>query len=400
MGQQEPPVPLEQASVHRIAFIEGLRAWLAWTVVAGHIAVMSGVASYTGPHAWLPKAGSTAVQIFIVISGFVICNVIMERHESWRAFITRRFFRIFPAYLFAYGLALLIFPLALDLPPALNDPHLAHYNTLHGWANIMAEHPVSIFLLHIALLQGIVPDSVWPGTSEAVLGQAWSLTLEWQFYLIAPLVVWLLFQPRSRFVTAMVLLSSVVVFRSGLFGQFGNPSIFVAAAHLFLVGIASRLWLKDLQNFVVPPLFAACALMFGLIFREVMWLAIWVALMAYFVSKEQWRAAGYTMLLKAIHLALESPVARYMGARSYSVYLLHTSVIELTIWVIGTAKPDVMRPEIFLAVLVIAPPLIAVASDLLYRWIEHPLTLFGGRLARRKETVTKLPDKRGESLGV
>jgi peptidoglycan/LPS O-acetylase OafA/YrhL len=198
----------------------------------------------------------------------------------------------------------------------------------------------------------------------------------------------------------MVLLSSVVVFRSGLFGQFGNPSIFVAAAHLFLVGIASRLWLKDLQNFVVPPLFAACALMFGLIFREVMWLAIWVALMAYFVSKEQWRAAGYTMLLKAIYLALESPVARYMGARSYSVYLLHTSVIELTIWAIGTAKPDVMRPEIFLAVLVIAPPLIAVASDLLYRWIEHPLTLFGGRLARRKETVTKLPDKRGESLGV
>ncbi len=83
-------------------------------------------------------------------------------------------------------------------------------------------------------------------------------------------------------------------------------------------------------------------------------------------------------------------MARYMGARSCSVYLLHTSVIELLIWVIGTAKPDRARPEIFLAVLVIAPPLIAVASDLLYRWIRHPLTLFSGRLARRKRNGNEI----------
>lgn len=400
MDQQEQPRSQGSAGMGRIAFIEGLRAWLAWTVVAGHIAVMSGVASYSGPHAWLPKAGSMAVQIFIVISGFVICNVILERHEGWRAFITRRAFRIFPAYLVAYALALLVFPLALDLPPALNDPNLAHYKTLHEWANIMAEHPVSLFLLHVALLQGIVPDSTWPGASEAVLGQAWSLTLEWQFYLIAPMIVWLLFQPRWRFLTATALIGSVFLYRKGVFGEFADPSLFFAAAHLFLVGVASRMWLADLQRFAVSPVFVACVLGFGLLFQDVLWLAIWIVLMAYFVNQEHWRAAGHTMLLKVISFTLESPIARYLGARSYSVYLLHTSLIEVTIWMVNAAKPGMTRSQIFLAVLAVAPLIIAAASDLLYRWVEHPLTGMGARLAQRKEALANLQDKRGESLGV
>lgn len=380
----------EGNGMRKIAFIEGLRAWLAWTVVFGHIAIMSGVASYHGQLGWLPKAGSIAVEVFIVISGFVICNVVIERQEGWRTYMTRRAFRILPAYWVAYILALLVFPLALDLPPALNSPELAHYNTLHVWGTAMSNHPVAQALLHMLLLQGLVPDSIWLGTSEAVLGQAWSLTLEWQFYLIAPMIVMLLTNARWRLLAVMGMLIGVVLFKKGVFGTYQDPAFFPGAADIFLVGIASRIWIAELRRFEVSPVFVAGALGIGLIFKEVLWLAIWIALMAYFINCDQWREAGYTKLLRVIGWGLESPVARYFGTRSYSVYLLHTTIIELAIWSLDAVHPELTRAQLFFAVLGIAPLAIAGASDLLYRFVEHPLTIMGARIAQQQDAQPRL----------
>ncbi|MST94839.1 MAG: acyltransferase, partial [Pedosphaera sp.] len=39
-----------------------------------------------------------AVDIFLILSGFVIFNL-LDRGETYGVFITRRFFRLFPAFL-------------------------------------------------------------------------------------------------------------------------------------------------------------------------------------------------------------------------------------------------------------------------------------------------------------
>ena len=42
--------------------------------------------------------GSGAVMIFMMLSGFVITGLLLTRKEAWLPFITRRAFRLFPAY--------------------------------------------------------------------------------------------------------------------------------------------------------------------------------------------------------------------------------------------------------------------------------------------------------------
>ena len=46
------------------------------------------------------------------------------------------------------------------------------------------------------MLHGIVPETILPRSSIALLGPAWSISLEWQFYLVAPLLF--LFLDKGR----------------------------------------------------------------------------------------------------------------------------------------------------------------------------------------------------------
>ena len=43
---------------------------------------------------------ASAVLMFIIISGFVITHLLIEKREKYAPFITRRFLRLYPAYFF------------------------------------------------------------------------------------------------------------------------------------------------------------------------------------------------------------------------------------------------------------------------------------------------------------
>src|SRR5262249_46231612 len=97
----------------RFAAIEGLRAWLAWSVVFSHIAQSLGAAMHGGHAEWFERFGGSAVLVFIAISGFVITGLVLDKHETWPRYILRRAFRIFPAYWIAYAGALVALPLGI-----------------------------------------------------------------------------------------------------------------------------------------------------------------------------------------------------------------------------------------------------------------------------------------------
>ena len=101
------------------------------------------------------------------------------------------------------------------------DPAYAYDELLHGWQATMRDHGATEVALHAVLLQGVVPDSIIPYSASAVLGPAWSLTLEWQFYLVAPAFVWLVARDTGRMaftlaVAALALGGFVVAQRKGL----------------------------------------------------------------------------------------------------------------------------------------------------------------------------------------
>jgi peptidoglycan/LPS O-acetylase OafA/YrhL len=375
----------------RFVAIEGLRAWLAWAVVLSHICQSVGAESRGGHWVWLMRGGTTAVFVFVVLSGFVICGLVLDKREPWPQYILRRAFRLFPAYLIAYAAALAVLPLAiaaLDHLSWINDPAFTYDDLLRGWAQAMADHPWEHVVLHVLLLQGVVPDSILPHSATAVLGPAWSLSLEWQFYLVAPGLVWLLARPSTRLGTAVLIVLAVALQRKGLFGQFSAPSFLPGVGYMFLIGIGCRLGFAQLKGLRIALEVPVLLLGLGLLYPEMLWLAVWLALLAYLAAAETWRDSERDRLLwRAMRGALESPVATYLGARSYSVFLIHLPIIQVATWLI-VSRWTLTQAELFAALTVVVVPATLILSDVLHRTVERPMIELGARLARRQHRAT------------
>ena len=143
--------------------IDGLRAVAVLAVVAYH--------------AW-PRAlggGFVGVDVFFVISGFLITRILLAPDFSFASFYARRVRRIFPALLIVLAATAAIG--ATFLPPDNLRNLLVH--TIGGGlfvANIVSYHDVGYFN-GIAELKPLV--------------HLWSLGVEEQFYLLWPVLVWL-----------------------------------------------------------------------------------------------------------------------------------------------------------------------------------------------------------------
>lgn len=370
----------------RFAAIEGARAWLAWAVVFSHIAQTVGIDIHGGHLVWLERGGEAAVQVFIAISGFVITGLVIDKREPWPRYIVRRAFRLFPAYWVAYAAGVAMLPFGLAAVSSLSwsaDPlYVFDDKILGGWTQAIASHPAAQFVLHALLLQGVVPDSVWPYTSGAGLGPAWSLTLEWQFYLFAPVMVWLLANPRTRIAAVVGIMLLAIAFEGGLFGVYWLKSFLPGAGYIFLVGIACRLGFDRLKAAPVGPEIVLGVLLFGFIAKDVLWFSLWFALAFYLAKADQWRAAygAGGALAKAMDRLLASPMARYLGDRSYSVYLIHLPVIFGASWLITRRmQPDPVT--LFLLLVAIVIPVVLLLSEVTYRLVERPMIGLGARLA-------------------
>jgi peptidoglycan/LPS O-acetylase OafA/YrhL len=170
-----------------------------------------------------------------------------------------------------------------------------------------------------------------------------------------------------------------------LFGEYLAPSFLPAAAFVFLIGIASRLSFDRIRAMAIGPELIPLLLALGVIYRDALWLAIWGAMILYLARAEAWRSpAGQPHALAAIMDRLfASPPATYLGARSYSVYLVHMPVMMLVAWVVTDKLALAETPA---RILIGAGTVLVtlLASDLLYRFVERPMIALGARLAGRR----------------
>ena len=141
------------------------------------------------PTNWVERAivgvtnyGSYGVELFFVLSGFLITGILYDAHNKphyFRNFYMRRILRIFPLY---YGVLALVFFVA-PLIPLLRGPTLDYLVDRQAWAWLYA---VNIY---------IAKHGEW---SFSYLDHFWSLAIEEHFYLFWPLVVFLLARrPRA-----------------------------------------------------------------------------------------------------------------------------------------------------------------------------------------------------------
>ena len=167
--------------------LDGLRAIAVSLVVASHLAI---------PFA---LGGGIGVDIFFVLSGFLITALLLEERQrygsvNYLAFYQRRALRLFPAL----ALLLPIIAMAAHLDPTI-DAGIADQTT-HGlpWVIFYAGNWARAFGIQIGLF-----------------GHTWSLAIEEQFYLVWPVALAVLLGRGVRLRRAIVVclaLAGVVAF--------------------------------------------------------------------------------------------------------------------------------------------------------------------------------------------
>src|SRR5262245_46750847 len=126
-------------------------------------------------HPWLIELGQRGVDLFFVLSGFLITGILFDakgKEHYFRNFYIRRALRIFPLYYVTIAVALLVVPLlsaayASAFQPAINA---------QGW----------LWLYGANVLQAF--EGQW---CLGPLNHFWSLAIEEHFYLAWPAVIFL-----------------------------------------------------------------------------------------------------------------------------------------------------------------------------------------------------------------
>jgi peptidoglycan/LPS O-acetylase OafA/YrhL len=131
--------------------------------------------------------GWTGVQMFFVLSGFLITGILLNSLKSdnyFSAFYARRFLRIFPVY---YLLLFIVMIVAL-----------------------VAALPTSDFWLYFFYVQNFkLGLNHFVADFPNVFNHTWSLAIEEQFYLCYPLLVWYFNEKKLPWILAGIILLSI-----------------------------------------------------------------------------------------------------------------------------------------------------------------------------------------------
>jgi Predicted acyltransferases len=311
---------------------EGLRGLMAIWVVLGHVANSLGV-FYGGNIPVIMKMvvmTNIPVDVFIALSGFAISTLISREWLGYKQYMCGRFFRIYPVYI-----VLFLMSLALYMPHlngVINSPVApdSYVSAMRKMFDSYNEHTLVHIVSHLFLLHGLIPDSVVYGAGGSILGQAWSLSLEWQFYLIAPFI--LLVVNRKWFLIPLMLL--ICVFLSKMLSYYGLTfsygAFLINKIWFFFFGISLSLLLSGQKRLAVLYLLGAFCGVFcvenvkGFLLSSCIWLMITSSILAY---------RGHLSFLRA----LATPFSSFMNAKfvqllgrlSYIVYLSHVIVMDL-----------------------------------------------------------------------
>ena len=371
----------------RLSYITGLDGIRA-------IAVMA-VLFYHANQPWA-LGGFLGVETFFVLSGFLITSLLLTEWQTTngidlKQFWLRRARRLLPAvWILLLVLPLVAFVFGRDALPRLKEdiPAALLYST--NWVYIVREVPYFEAFGRPPLLQ-----------------QLWSLAVEEQFYLLWPLLLLFLLRTsknkRNRLLLATVILTVLsTLWMAVLYSPETDPlRIYYGTdtrAAGFLVGaILSMIWSPR----EVPETRGR------LIVGALGWTGL-LALMLFYNKLNEFQPFLYRggFLLTALASALlivgaatpgtvlskllELPPLRWIGSRSYSIYLWHWPVFMLT-------RPgfDLELPTIWIRIGQVV--LTFVLAELSYRWVETPIRRNGFRVSLRG---WPLPRKLAMGLGM
>ncbi|MDQ6782831.1 MAG: acyltransferase [Actinomycetota bacterium] len=305
------------------------------------------------------------VDIFFVLSGFLITSLLLEEWDRNRRLAMRRFYRRRARRLF---------------------PALWVVMTVQLIYTLIAHDPLRSELKGLAAMFSYVGNFSWRfgAVVPSAFGQTWSLAVEEQFYLLWPLVLIVLIRLRSRQLVTAVMCTLIA-------------AAFVCRAVLFNVGVPwVEVYVQTEARFDALIMGALLAHLLHSGWRPPRWIGIYGALGTGFLAvvvvsahgPDGWLFdGGYDLVAFASAIIIATVLdsrsvmarvlaigpLRFIGRLSYSLYLWHVFVF-LVVERAWPTRSSLLR-------LVAGASITGLAAVLSYSLIERPFL-------RRKAVVS------------
>lgn len=363
------PTVSENGSPYRRArynAFDGLRGIAALMIVAFHIRWTNHFVQWPGV-----RNGFLAVDLFFILSGFVLANTRLGSLEEYKQFLRRRFFRVYPMHFAALAVLVLI---------ELAKAALSFTDVSLAKDAFSSPYDAPSLLPQLFLLQAIAMDRLtWNNPS-------WSISCEFIAYTLFGLAVvaglsrwrWL----NVSALAAAILLYVAVACAAGTLNVSVGTAVFRCLAG-FMLGMClfryahNAAWLSRLS--------ARC-----LSFIQI-GVAAWILAALTFADGVRALAIlpGFALALMFLHQdrgmvaeMLQLKAFSFLGLISYSIYMIHFPLLLMVERVIHHVAPGATVASGFIyiafnpwlgdALFIAAIAAVVAISAITFRWIEEP----------------------------
>jgi len=340
-----------ETSGSNIRSMEGMRGFAVFLVFLTHYCTLvepwlSKKHHIFGFETELHAIGNAGVDLFFVLSGYLIYGTLISRPQAFTAFMARRIKRIYPAFIIvfiAYCALSVVFPSESKIPQ---------------------DAPIVYLLENLLLLAGIFPI-------EPMVTVAWSLSYEMFYYLVMPPIVVIL-NMRARSEEWRVLFVSLVAVLTALYcAHFGGHIrlLMFMAGILLYESVASRKVRTPAEFIGLAALAGGLLTMLlpttGYIKISLLFVAFYVFCLNCFLRPAGWLAKWLTW----------TPM-RWLGNMSYSYYLLHGLALKASFMMLSkVVSPSADGAMIFFELIPVMFALTLLPSAALFIFIERPFSL-------------------------
>ncbi len=366
--------------------LEGLRGFASLWVLLGHICLLT---QCRIPLLYDPGLG---VDLFILLSGYLMAKNYQDRQEkepwnsvnTWRKFWLRRFFRIAPLYYL-----LLIFALVFGgWFGEMRNIIAGAWPTTATLTSRYADHSLMNIASHVTFVFGFIPDYSY----RTVLPD-WSIGLEMQYYLLFPFIMLIIMRFGFSISAAMLMLFCLAArwLLPDYFEAFPMPSMILIKLPFFIAGMLISQAVRHRKMRYLALALLAPIIAWQMRIAENHLRLIVECLLIVSMAGLLWRPEKNTRLSRLADYPrslLTRPISLFFGDISYSVYLLHlTIVIPVIGLLIHTTAfshlPSLVR---FLVAAALCLPITWLIALVLYHRVEKPGIALGKRILNR-ETV-------------
>ncbi len=337
--------------------MEGLRGLAVFLVFLVHFVTLikpliSGSSGFLLFETSLHTIGNAGVDLFFVLSGYLIYGSLISRRQQLLRFMSRRVERIYPTFVVVFAAYILLsfaFPAEGKIPAA-------------------AAERIIYLVQNFLLLPGIFPIN-------PLITVAWSLSYEMLYYLAIPLVI-ALFRLRERATVFRITFFLSLAFVTALYCALNG-------GHIRLIMFISGILLFEAMKIPRVPsphsLFGLMALVAGLLCMLLpvggsggsvlkicsLFVAFFILCLACFRNPSGWLSSSFAW----------TPL-RWLGNMSYSYYLLHGLTLQAAFLALSTVLHGAVHGAWLFWLLL--PPMFAltvVTASALFLWVERPLSL-------------------------